>query len=72
MTLHDPPYRLCCGRPHWGVVCPDGKVMCELCFKRVNQEDLHRIEEGDLQGMREDVCQKCHDLEVMMMRIRAI
>jgi len=35
--------RLCCGQPardHNGPVCPDGRVMCELCFTRVHIADL--------------------------------
>jgi len=36
----DPPVRLCCGERHAGVVCPDGKVMCGLCFGKFEREDL--------------------------------
>lgn len=50
-----PPVRLCCGQPHLGPVCPDGKVMCCLCFERVAQDELHVTPSGQ----REDVCKKC-------------
>lgn len=65
--MREPPYRLCCGKPHWGPVCPDGLVMCQLCYDRVKQGDLHRDEEGTW-----DICQKCHEAEVLYMRIQAI
>ena len=41
------PYRPCCGQQHHGPVCPDGLVMCVLCFKRVSPDRLHVLEEGD-------------------------
>lgn len=50
-----PPVRLCCGTRHAGVVCPDGKVMCCLCFKRVEQDELATYDDG----FRMDVCQSC-------------
>ncbi len=31
--LTTPPVRLCCGERHTGVVCPNGTVMCCVCFK---------------------------------------
>jgi len=37
----DGPARLCCGQRHWGVICPDGQVMCELCYMRYAQNDLY-------------------------------
>jgi hypothetical protein len=49
-----PPIRLCCGERHWGVVCLDGKVMCCMCFERVEQKDLY----GD-----QDVCIWCAEKE---------
>lgn len=54
-----PPIRLCCGKAHSGAMCPDGLVMCVLCFKRVSVDKLNLNEEG----RREDVCQKCADEE---------
>jgi hypothetical protein len=56
MSSPDP---LCCGEPHDGPVCPDGLVMCCLCFQRVPIERLHDI--GD--GQREDVCIPCANYE---------
>ena len=53
------PVRLCCGKRHFGVVCPDGMVMCALCFKRVHQSELSRGSSGRL----ENVCQKCKEIE---------
>ena len=54
-----PPVRLCCGQRHFGAVCPDGKVMCCLCFERVSQDDLHVA----TNGQKEDVCKKCAEEE---------
>lgn len=53
------PVRICCGQRHFGVVCPDGMVMCALCFERVHQSELSRRNDGRL----ENVCQKCSDSE---------
>jgi len=50
------PVRLCCGERHAGVVCPDGKVMCCLCFERVSQSGLNR---SRATGFLEDVCRSC-------------
>lgn len=57
------PVRPCCGQRHWTTQCPDGKVMCCLCFSRFEVEELHI--DGD--GQREDVCEPCarHETEVM-------
>lgn len=48
------PVRLCCGQRHAGVVCNDGKVMCQLCFLRFPVEELHQTDNGP-----EDVCVDC-------------
>ncbi len=53
------PVRLCCGQRHWTTQCPDGKVMCCLCFSRFEVEELHI--DGD--GEREDVCEPCAQRE---------
>lgn len=53
------PVRLCCGQRHGGVVCPDKKVMCCLCFDRVDISDLNVLANGDI----EDVCRKCSEQE---------
>jgi hypothetical protein len=51
----EPPVRVCCGHRHAGTVCPDGLVMCCLCFDRVPFDRLHVL--GD--GSRENVCVDC-------------
>lgn len=57
--LEEAPVRLCCFQRHRGPICPDGKVMCCLCFQRFEQSELNRDTEGEL----EDVCLDCADLE---------
>lgn len=52
----EPPVRLCCWERHIGVQCPDGLVMCCLCFSRFSIDDL-AVEDGTTTN----VCQKCHD-----------
>lgn len=32
------PFRLCCGQPHLGDVCPDGTIMCGICFGKFTAE----------------------------------
>lgn len=49
-----PPIRLCCGQSHFGAVCPDGKVMCQLCYSRFPIDQLNVVG-----GRREDVCRTC-------------
>jgi hypothetical protein len=51
----DAPVRLCCGQRHFGPVCPDGKVMCCICFNRVQQDKLNVAPNGQ----KEDVCNEC-------------
>jgi hypothetical protein len=51
--------RLCCGRQHNGPVCPDGLVMCCICFTRAAPEDLYT----DPEGSRWDICVSCADAE---------
>lgn len=50
--------RVCCGERHNGVVCSDGKVMCCLCFDRVEKDELFEDESGD----RYDICKPCGEL----------
>ena len=57
------PTRICCGQRHEGVVCPDGKVMCCLCFKRVTQDLLSTYD-----GQKTDVCKKCDNAEIKSMK----
>lgn len=54
----EPPTRLCCGQQHVGARCPDGLVMCCICFSRVPPEDLV-VEDGQLV----DVCLDCRSRE---------
>lgn len=53
------PVRLCCGQRHDGAVCPDGKVMCCVCFERVRVDDLNVTPDGK----KEDVCRPCAEIE---------
>ena len=55
----DAPVRLCCGQRHFGVECPDGMVMCCLCFERVSQDKLNVAADG----RKENVCKKCAEEE---------
>ena len=59
MLDREPPVRLCCFQRHWGVVCPDGLVMCELCFGRFLQDDLYI--EAD--GQKVNICRDCGERE---------
>lgn len=34
------PFRSCCGKQHAGHVCPDGLIMCHLCFERFLPEHI--------------------------------
>lgn len=52
------PVRLCCMQRHHGTVCPDGKVMCCLCFDRFDIADLNKHD-----GDPEDVCLPCAEHE---------
>jgi hypothetical protein len=54
MSLPADPVRLCCGERHSGVQCPDGLVMCCLCFTRVPLNGLHKTGSG-----YEDACLSC-------------
>lgn len=59
LPLREIPVRLCCGQRHWGIVCPDGKVQCCLCFSRFDVEDLSETVDGD----KQDVCRECAEME---------
>lgn len=48
--------RSCCLMRHRaGAECPDGLVMCCLCFTRVPKDALNTLPDGT----REDVCSPC-------------
>lgn len=62
----EPPVRLCCGQRHYGPQCPDGKVMCCLCFERFEVSQLNICEDG----RPEDVCKPCALAEREMCRVK--
>lgn len=47
MNDDEAPVRLCCFKRHWGAICPDGKVMCCLCFDRFEQSELNVCAENE-------------------------
>lgn len=49
------PVRLCCSQQHWGSVCPDGRVMCCICYGRYDPDELH----VDATGVTWDMCAGC-------------
>ena len=57
------PVRLCCGKRHHGVQCPDGKVMCCICFQRFEVSELSLTPEGK----PVDVCKDCAQQEAEVM-----
>ncbi len=54
------PVRPCCGQRHTGVQCPDGLIMCCLCFDRVSVDQLSLVD-----GMPENVCRPCAEREAL-------
>ena len=54
-------FRSCCGQSHPGPVCPDGLVMCCLCFERVPIDQLATDPDD---GQKVDVCQPCREYEL--------
>lgn len=52
------PVRICCGQRHLGPKCPDGKVMCCICFDRFDEEDLMTDPKD---GKKWDVCKGCEE-----------
>lgn len=48
------PVRLCCGHRHHGPECPDGLVMCAICFERFTEAELMVLD-----GETWDVCKGC-------------
>lgn len=53
------PVRACCSKRHLGPICPDQKVMCQLCFDRFEFSELYINDEGKM----EDVCRPCGELD---------
>lgn len=60
MMPDTPPTRLCCGTRHWTVTCPDGLVMCCICFGRFPVNELHEVRAG-----HENVCLECQSHQGM-------
>lgn len=58
-AVNEPPVRLCCFQRHSGPICPDGLVMCQLCYGRFEIQDLHMTEDGT----PEDVCKPCAEAD---------
>jgi len=50
--------RVCCGKIHETPVCPDGLVMCQLCFERVKRDKLHAEN-----GVVFNICKKCEKMD---------
>lgn len=63
MSLQEIPVRLCCGQRHWTVECPDGLVMCDICFDRTAKENLMKDTDGTLWN----ICQGCGLIENLWM-----
>lgn len=53
-TMREPPVRLCCFQRHYGAQCPDGRVMCCVCFNSFVVADL-----ATENGVPLDVCKAC-------------
>lgn len=66
MTPEINPVRLCCGQRHSGPQCPDGRVMCCLCFDRVETSELNQLDDGT----HTDVCKPCAAYEARALRER--
>lgn len=56
---------MCCGERHVGALCPDGSVMCCLCF---NKYPLSAMSEVD--GVKTDVCPNCALQEALQLEVR--
>lgn len=53
--LRQEPVRLCCSKRHAGPVCPDGMVMCCICYGRWEISELY----VDAAGVTWDMCKGC-------------
>ena len=62
--MNEPPTRLCCGQKHYGPICPDGKIMCCICFGKFDISQLSLDKES---GFPCDVCKECkaHEDKIM-------
>lgn len=61
------PVRLCCMARHNGPVCPDGTVMCAICFDKFTGNQLYT----DKNGTTHDICKPCHkqDQELLVEKL---
>lgn len=62
------PVKVCCGKrqsEHSGAMCPDGTVMCCLCFGRFLTHQLATDESGD----KIDVCLNCDAHDKFMLEL---
>ena len=57
--MSEAPVRLCCGQRHYGARCPDGTVMCCVCFDKFTDDQLSTDD-----GVLTDVCLSCAAGEV--------
>lgn len=67
MSLPIDPVRLCCGQRHMTAQCPDGLVMCCICFSRFPLTGLNKTKDG-----YEDVCLRCAESERKQVEFRDI
>jgi uncharacterized C2H2 Zn-finger protein len=61
MMLMQAPIRLCCGQRHYSTRCPDGQVMCCLCFDRFNISELATEDDHPI-----DICKPCYEKDQKM------
>lgn len=66
--LAEIPVRLCCRQRHWGPICPDGLVMCCLCFERFA---LYELADAD-DGRKQDVCKDCAEMEAKAREVAGV
>lgn len=52
------PVRLCCGKRHLSVQCPDKLTQCCLCWERFPADGLNMV-----RGIAENVCLRCAEEE---------
>lgn len=58
--LGRPPQNMCCEERHFGDICPDGKVMCCLCFGRFDIDELYPSRPDEFLM----VCKPCFESEL--------
>lgn len=50
---------------HWDLPCPDGTVMCCLCFDKFEQDQLYEDEDG-----KWDMCRECGEEDRMAVFVK--